>query len=76
MITVEEGQESRIDWIGTYIRREHGRHKLSVLDDLLIQVASSFVDEPLLDQKLEPRYGLLCSINVHFRHVQIVNEDH
>ena len=71
----KEGEEARVDGIGSASWGQRGSYKLGILDDHLVQEPLALVDVALLDKELEPSNRLLGAIAVHHRHVEVIHKD-
>ena len=61
----EERHEARVCLVAPAPRLAHSRNVVDVLHVLPIQIFTSVVDAPSLQQQLQQSYGLLRAVRVH-----------
>lgn len=74
---VECREERQQTWVnhGGNTWWQQSCHILCFLNDLHLKIASSFVEVTPFNEELQEGYWLLSTVGVHFRHVQVIDEN-
>ena len=70
----EQRHEARVHRVPRAARRAHPADHLHVLHVLPAELLPAVVEAPALDKELEQRDGLLCAVEVHSWHVEVVDK--
>ena len=58
-----------------YTYLSHSCSEEDIFKHLPIEIFSSVIHTTLFQQQLQQSNGLLCSISIHLRHVQVINKN-